>query len=407
MTTKDDIIKYALHTPESTNPSVLGGLLSDLQEEKSIQSDWNQNDETAADYVKNRPFYSSGMVEVTLLDGTFDFQENFEVYFYQQASSLIFEEGKTYTVVFDGTSYSCIGYIPGEEAPVVLGNASLVGASGGNNEPFLIFGSRGSLMIATNLTGASHTVKIITTEESIKKLDAKYLPDEIRETTFSKMDKVNPTGTGSFSLNRKADTTTGAWSFAEGSNTTASGDFSHAEGHNTTASGYNSHAEGDETTASGYNSHAEGYNTTASGYNSHAEGSFTTASGEYSHAEGSSTTASGEYSHAEGSSTKASGEYSHAEGYNTIASSDSQHVQGHYNIEDSSNTYADIIGNGTTKKRSNAATVDWSGNAWYAGTIEGTALILPSSTANSTKKFKITVDDSGTLTVTEYLPQPK
>ena len=56
MATKDDIIKYVQHTPENTNPSVLGGLLSDLQEGKSIQSDWNQNDSTAADYVKNRPF---------------------------------------------------------------------------------------------------------------------------------------------------------------------------------------------------------------------------------------------------------------------------------------------------------------------------------------------------------------
>ena len=51
MTTKDDIIKYVQHTPENTNPSVLGGLLSDLQ------ADWNQNDETAADYVKNRTHY--------------------------------------------------------------------------------------------------------------------------------------------------------------------------------------------------------------------------------------------------------------------------------------------------------------------------------------------------------------
>lgn len=59
MATKDDIIKYVQHTPENTNPSVLGGLLSDLQEEKSIQSDWNQNDETAADFVKNRPFYEA------------------------------------------------------------------------------------------------------------------------------------------------------------------------------------------------------------------------------------------------------------------------------------------------------------------------------------------------------------
>ena len=129
-----------------------------------------------------------------------------------------------------------------------------------------------------------------------------------------KMDKVNPTGVGSFSLNRKNGTVVGAYSHAEGRSATASGHYSHAEGFNTTASGISSHAEGDNTTASGISSHAEGYS--------------------------------------------------------TEASSTSQHVQGKYNIKDSSNVYADIIGNGTSLSEcSNAATVDWSGNAWYAGDV--------------------------------------
>ena len=130
----------------------------------------------------------------------------------------------------------------------------------------------------------------------------------------TKMDKENPTGTGSFSLNRKAGTTIGMYSFAEGESTTALGDCSHAEGFNTTASGIGSHAEGINTTASNDNSHAEGWYTKALSMN--------------------------------------------------------QHVQGKCNIEESSNTYADIIGNGTgDTERSNAATIDWSGNAWYAGNV--------------------------------------
>ena len=72
------------------------------------------------------------------------------------------------------------------------------------------------------------------------------------------MSKNNPTGTGSFSLNRKADTTIGINSFAEGNNTTASGFASHAEGDGTTASGDNSHAEGKGTKATNYASHASG-----------------------------------------------------------------------------------------------------------------------------------------------------
>ena len=142
------------------------------------------------------------------------------------------------------------------------------------------------------------------------------------------MSKNNPTGTGSFSLNRKANTTIGDNSFAEGDNTIASGYFSHAEGDSTTASEYATHAEGDSTTASGYASHAEGEMTTASGHDSHAEGSETTASGEKSHAEGQSTTASGDFSHAEGKGTTASASYAHSEGVNTSAIGQGSHAEG-------------------------------------------------------------------------------
>ena len=139
--------------------------------------------------------------------------------------------------------------------------------------------------------------------------------------------------------------------------------------------GTGSSAIGYDVEASGYASHAEGSKTTASGDYSHAEGSTTTASGDYSHAEGSTTTASGVNSHAEGDYTTASGMFSHAEGYGSKASSQFQHVQGKYNIEDKDRKYAHIVGNGAgDAKRSNAHTLDWQGNAWFAGklTQEGT-----------------------------------
>lgn len=98
-----------------------------------------------------------------------------------------------------------------------------------------------------------------------------------------------------------------------------------------------------------------------------AEGHSTTASEDNSHAEGISTAATGTASHAEGSSTRASGPYSHAEGSNTIASGENQHAQGKYNIEDT--TSAHIVGNGSYHNNSNAHTLDWSGNAWFAGDV--------------------------------------
>lgn len=117
----------------------------------------------------------------------------------------------------------------------------------------------------------------------------------------------------------------------------------------------------------GQNAFAEGGNTKASGSNSHAEGDNTNASGESSHAEGYHTKALGYYSHAEGAYTEVSGSYSHAEGYQIKASGNFQHVQGKYNIEDT--TSAHIVGNGSISVRSNAHTLDWQGNAWFAGDV--------------------------------------
>ena len=132
---------------------------------------------------------------------------------------------------------------------------------------------------------------------------------------------------------------------------------------------------------------------------SFAEGSSTTASGNCSHAECDQTKANGNGAHAEGVFSEAKAYCSHAEGEWTLASSVHQHTQGKYNIEDTEKKYAHIVGNGTgNTKRSNAHTLDWSGNAWYAGNVyvggtrqdEGNKLL---STAD------IHFDESGNLVV--------
>ena len=70
------------------------------------------------------------------------------------------------------------------------------------------------------------------------------------------------------------------------------------------------------------------------------------------------------------SGNTAGGQYAHAEGINTIAASNYQHAQGKFNIEDTASTYAHIVGNGSsTSARSNAHTIDWDGNAWFAGDV--------------------------------------
>lgn len=182
----------------------------------------------------------------------------------------------------------------------------------------------------------------------------------------------------------------GNCSHTEGCNTHATGHHSHTEGYMTIASGQDSHAEGGFNFATGECSHAEGYRNKAlnnyshvegdhciaSGGSSHAEGYYTEASGLSSHAEGNHTIASQSYSHAEGGSTTASGYCSHAEGYGTVAQSSYQHVFGTNNILDNTDgdngkgSYIEIVGNGQDgSNRSNARTLDWSGNESLAGDI--------------------------------------
>lgn len=218
-------------------------------------------------------------------------------------------------------------------------------------------------------------------------------------------------------------TASGAYSHAEGRNTTASGTASHAEGYYTAASRTASHAEGHSTTASGNYSHAEGFDTTASGDFSHVGGQNTIV-------KGAGGTAIGKYNldPDSGENTLVSQlnilrsfySSSYATTYTqptisiengTVTSSNTSYLTpdkfqvGMYVINDTIDepgyfkilstpvsggsyyyanvdsylitlarttlgTYAFSVGNGTSNSnRSNAHTLDWNGNAWYAGDI--------------------------------------
>ena len=171
----------------------------------------------------------------------------------------------------------------------------------------------------------------------------------------------------------------GQWSIAEGSGTVAKGRVAHAEGAFTQALNDGCHTEGYQTIATGYWSHAEGEMTRVTSYASHAEGSYTkmpdgstrygTASGYASHIEGGGCYAQGSCSHSEGLATTTKGNYSHSEGRYTIAGSAAQHVEGTANIEDTEGKYIHIAGNGSFEERSNAHTLDWQGNAEFAGDV--------------------------------------
>lgn len=141
----------------------------------------------------------------------------------------------------------------------------------------------------------------------------------VAETTKEKVDTFNPTCNGNFSMNQTTGSSIGKYAFAEGYETQSGGRYAHAEGWGTSSSGDCAHAEGNHTGAT---------------FDNHAEGLYTIADGYYGFP---------------------------------------QHAQGKYNVRSAGNTskaLAHIVGNGTSdNKRSNAHTLDYQGNAWYAGDV--------------------------------------
>lgn len=139
-----------------------------------VQPDFSQNDPTAPDYVKNRPFYTGDPVETVLVEeSTVSFVESDGLYAAQFPSTFGVTAGETYTVTWDGTAYKCT-YAGGDS---LLGNLSIIGEGPDTGEPFIMFVINGEkVQIATADTSASHTISIGVDVESVVKIDLKYLP---------------------------------------------------------------------------------------------------------------------------------------------------------------------------------------------------------------------------------------
>lgn len=140
---------------------------------KIKKPDWNQNDPTAADYVKNRPFYADDP-ERPVFDAEV-FVESDGGYAVTE-QTLIIKTGNVYAVIFDGVRYDCVAFDMWG-APCI-GNGAIAGGEIGNGEPFVCVGNFN--LIYTSTSG-EHTVSI--KEGEVHKIDEKYLPDTVLRTT--------------------------------------------------------------------------------------------------------------------------------------------------------------------------------------------------------------------------------
>lgn len=154
----------------------------------------------------------------------------------------------------------------------------------------------------------------------------------------------------------------GSYSISSGLNSFAYGADCNATAYSSVALGYSNKATNDcaftvgrQSVASGYASIAMGYETKATAYASVSIGDNNEANAHQSLALGARSIASGNNSIAIGYFAKSSGEY--------------QTAMGRHNIEDTENKYALIFGGGEYSTPKNIHTLDWDGNAVFAGKV--------------------------------------
>lgn len=213
---------------------------------KDSTADWNQNDPNADNYVKNRTHWAEYGKVFYLNEQSVNTDILYSIYgygdwyytFVNQKLDIRLEVGEKYIIVFDGIEYQetlrevedgmCFGW----EVPYY---------PYGPNVPYGIWISRSNedkdnIRHFSADSPGTHTFAIYRYGDIVHKLDSKFLdlPTNIATTDYA-MAKNNPEGTGSFSMNRDTYYNSGQYSRATGYNTAAIGDNSSADGFNTIA----------------------------------------------------------------------------------------------------------------------------------------------------------------------------
>ena len=365
---------------------------NELDELAAAQADWNQNDETAKDYVKNRTHYIEEIENVIVPIDTYETSYK-GLYYGTEFDNNIgdFDINKQYKVTLNGKEYMAnvkqadLNYMDvGKVSGLYLGNLkysyNIFNSLDNNNsgETFFITVKNNKLCFRSEYREGTISFGLGSPSQSVVQLDEKFIPDTIARISDINNGVGQTTEEGGEIFNDYENNRADYFAHAEGQFTYALSEAAHAEGSHTLAEHFASHAEGYQTTASGYTSHAEGQQTLAEGSQAHAEGLYTIARGNVSHAEGELTIVYSTGSHAEGKSTKAGGDgtteggsYAHAEGVNTIAMGRGSHAEGEGT--QSSGQYSHAEGGGCTAKGDYSHAEGCNDNRGYAVDAVGMA----------------------------------
>lgn len=133
----------------------------------SVQTDWNQKDETEPDFLKNKPF---GDVAVTLIEEQTVTPVPDDMTMVQSTKAPSF--GSVVQVVFNGTLFECD--VTNVEGMPTVGNMAIFGEPNDTGEPFIIaWADNETAMCIITDTSADFTIKA--TGSITSKLAPKYV----------------------------------------------------------------------------------------------------------------------------------------------------------------------------------------------------------------------------------------
>ena len=152
-----------------------------LDEIKDAKADWNQNDETALDYIKNRTHYDDIKATLKTQQEIWDIIEELPDYSPgTNVSEPILVEGLTFRVVVDGVVYDNVPVYVG--CYIGGGYTYCIGDAGSNGQWKTLdygfgYSMYGNLCNEEFFPNGIESINVYTVEQDLKQLDPKYIKD--------------------------------------------------------------------------------------------------------------------------------------------------------------------------------------------------------------------------------------
>ena len=160
-------------TPTDDNDAATKAYV-DAHSGSSKQGDWNQNDTTAADYIKNRP--GAYMGDETIYDGTLTTELVSGSYRVTLTNAFTLTAGNAYRVTFNGTAYVLTAQDKTAEVnAVILGELTSDNKRDFTNYPFCIYQMGQLAALFTEIAG-THTLKVESLGTVVVPLDSRFMP---------------------------------------------------------------------------------------------------------------------------------------------------------------------------------------------------------------------------------------